>query len=280
MKSLDWSSEVDFTIDGVSFHCSPGDYSRRTNHQHLVLLKDRESLEQYARVLGDANPRRMLEFGVFQGGSPVLFSLWFGLDKFVGVDICEPVGAYDGFCRRHDVGSKIRTYYRVSQDDRPRIEGIIRNEFGPSLPDVVIDDASHFYRLSRRTFEIAFPLLRPGGLYVIEDWGWGHWKSAAPAIYSGHTPLSKLLMEILMLCASRPDIVSEVQVFASFAFIRKAPSAPALENFELAKMYNRSGLELVGTRDMNVSALARLIAVRGVSSIRRKLQRLWPKRAQ
>jgi hypothetical protein len=36
--------------------------------------------------------------------------------------------------------------------------------------DLVIDDASHLLGPTRSSFNVLFPLLRPGGVYVIEDW--------------------------------------------------------------------------------------------------------------
>ena len=38
----------------------------------------------------------------------------------------------------------------------------------------MIDDASHLYEPSLASFETLFPLLRPGGTYIIEDWKWEH----------------------------------------------------------------------------------------------------------
>ena len=38
----------------------------------------------------------------------------------------------------------------------------------------MIDDASHLLAESRSSFESLFPRLRPGGLYIIEDWNAGH----------------------------------------------------------------------------------------------------------
>ena len=35
----------------------------------------------------------------------------------------------------------------------------------------MIDDASHLLDPTRSSFDVLFPLLRPGGVYVIEDWG-------------------------------------------------------------------------------------------------------------
>ncbi len=257
MKTLNWLNAMEFEIEGVRFKCCVGDYTQKTSAERMILLKDRAVLEQYATVLGDAPPRNILEFGIFQGGSPALFTLWFDLDRFVGVDISPPVGVFDEFCRTHDAGRKIRSYYETSQTDAAAIREIAHREFAAQPLDVIIDDASHQYKFSRRTFEIAFPLLRPGGTYVIEDWGWAHWEGHD--FYAGQTALSMLIMELLMVCASRPDLISEVRVFPSFAFIRKSPDAKRSSELHLESLYRKRGLELVGLRNMNVENLMQLV---------------------
>lgn len=276
MKTLEWFNEFEFAVDGVKFKCSVGDYTGRTTHERFELLKDRQALDQYAEVFASSAPKNILEFGIFQGGSPALFSLWFEAEKFVGVDICQPVAAFDDFCRNHPVGQRIRSYYGVSQTDRERIEEIVRSEFGPRPIDLVIDDASHVYSLSRRTFEIAFPLLRPGGTYVLEDWGWAHWahyQEAAKQYFAAQTPLSALLMELTMLCASRPDLISEIRVFPEFAFIRKSMDAKPIENFSLDGTYFKGNLEILGAQHLNLPGVSRLIATRLLRRPRRRLQR-------
>ena len=45
----------------------------------------------------------------------------------------------------------------------------------PKGIDLVVDDASHLYEQTKATFAMLFPLVRPGGNYVIEDWSWAHW---------------------------------------------------------------------------------------------------------
>jgi hypothetical protein len=272
MKKIDWLSERDFMLDGVKFHCELEDYSQKTNAERIVILKNRGALEPYADMFADVPPRNMLEFGIFQGGSPALFSLWLELDKFVGIDICQPVTAFDDFCRSHDLGRRIRSYYGVSQTDRERIENIVRTEFSAAPLDVVIDDASHKYSLTRRTFEIAFPLLRPGGMYVIEDWGWAHW--AGSRHYIGETALSMLIMEIMMLCASRGDLVGEVRIFPWIAFIRKSPNAVAISDFSLDSSYRKRGMELVGANPVRLRGVANLLVQRIANSARRRLQRV------
>jgi len=53
-----------------------------------------------------------------------------------------------------------------SQDDKELLEGLIKDI---GNPDIIIDDASHFNKLTIATFKILFPLLKSGGYYVIED---------------------------------------------------------------------------------------------------------------
>src|SRR5207344_3172992 len=117
VKSIAWHSEQEFSIDGVNFLCVQGDYSQKTNSQRIVILKDRGVLDTYREVFTDMQVRNILEFGIFQGGSPALFSLWFEVDKFVGIDLCSPVSEFDAFRARHPIGRKIFPYYGVSQTD-------------------------------------------------------------------------------------------------------------------------------------------------------------------
>lgn len=274
MKELNWRSEFEFGIDGIDFQCAVGDYTGKTNEQRFILLKDREVLEQYATVFAGETPKTFLEFGIFQGGSPTLFALWFDAEKFVGVDHAEPVAAFDEFCRRHPVGDRIRTYYGVSQSDRERVEQIIRAEFGSRPIDVVIDDASHQYDLSKRTFEIAFPRLRPGGTYVIEDWGWAHWSGYELGDpYQGKSSFSMLIMELVMLCASRPDLLEEVRVFPAFAFVRKSRHAKPMENFALQESYHKRNIDFVSPEHWNLKGVSRSISTRVAHLARRRLAR-------
>lgn len=64
------------------------------------------------------------------------------------------------------------TIWCGSQDDPVFLKDLIA-KVGPV--DVIIDDASHLNPLTLKTFEICFPLLAPGGLYVIEDVHSSYW---------------------------------------------------------------------------------------------------------
>lgn len=273
MRELEWRSDREFTVGGVNFECAPlGDYTGKTTSERFLLLKDRGSIEQYATVFKQEQPKTILEFGIFQGGSPALFSLWFDAQKFVGIDIAEPIPAFDEFCRTHPIGSRIRTHYRTSQNDRARVEEIVRQEFGSTPIDLVIDDASHYYEYTREAFEIAFPLLRPGGMYVIEDWGWAHWPNVH-SHYLGRAPLSILIMELVMLCASRHDLISNIQIFPAFAFIHKSPAAPSMKNFKLEGSYLKRNIEIRQPHLMEFSEIGSLFGKKVRERAERRVRR-------
>lgn len=56
---------------------------------------------------------------------------------------------------------------RASQDDPVALNKVI-DEFVVA-PSLIIDDASHSNPLTLKTFEICWPRLAPGGIYVVED---------------------------------------------------------------------------------------------------------------
>ena len=78
----------------------------------------------------------------------------------------------------------------------------------------------------RSPFEILFPLLQPGGIYLIEDWSWAH----HPDYQSVGAPLleclalSNLLFEQIMLMSSVP-LIAEIRIWSFLYLIRKAKNA-------------------------------------------------------
>lgn len=80
-----------------------------------------------------------------------------------GIDIDEACRQYDGIHGQVRIGS---------QDDPAFLEKVI-SEMGGI--DIVLDDGSHTMRHVRRTLEIAFPKVSPGGVYMIEDLHTAYW---------------------------------------------------------------------------------------------------------
>ena len=160
-----------FEIDDVKFvlDIRAGKDRDKSEDGKFILVKTKAFLQFY-RGLQRRQPKNILEIGMFEGGSLVLFDKLYDPTKLVGVDIrkkpIEPLERYRE-SRKH-----ILPLYGQSQDD-PKLSDILKREF-PNGLDLIVDDASHHYELTRASFDMCFPLLKPGGLYVIEDWSWAH----------------------------------------------------------------------------------------------------------
>jgi hypothetical protein len=68
-------------------------------------------------------------------------------------------------------------FYQGAQEDAVFLDHVAK-ECAPEGFDIIIDDASHIGTLTRASFwNLVTNHLKPGGMYVIEDWGTGYWDS-------------------------------------------------------------------------------------------------------
>lgn len=139
----------------------------------LTLNTDKKQsgyLEYYDRHFAHLRnlPIRLLELGVLSGGSLLLWHEYFEKGLIIGVDIApNPL---------RSIPERIR-FYQGSQDDSLFLDSVVQ-KCAPDGLDIIIDDASHIGTLARASFECLFMRhLKPGGIYVIEDWGTGYWSS-------------------------------------------------------------------------------------------------------
>lgn len=118
----------------------------------------------YERIAAELGPAAAVcEIGVWFGGSLATWQSLFPDGIIAGVDI-DPESVWpDG------------TVKIVAGQDDEDLPGKLL-EISPDGFDLIVDDASHEGKLTRRTWELLWPLVRPGGYYVIEDWfvGLGH----------------------------------------------------------------------------------------------------------
>ena len=120
----------------------------------------------YDRAFGPYRgiPIRMLEIGVMLGGSLELWRKFFGPDAVLfGIDI-DPACA-----GRVDAPNQVRI---GSQDDPAFLRSVVAEMGGL---EIVLDDGSHVANHQRASFRTLWPLLSPGGLYVIEDMHTSYW---------------------------------------------------------------------------------------------------------
>lgn len=129
---------------------------------HTHYLRNYE--EYFSPLLG--RDVRLLELGVLNGGSLLLWRDYFERGVIAGLDL-NPAHI-------EDPTGRIRLY-QGGQQDTALLDRIAR-ECAPEGFDVIIDDCSHVGELARVSFWHLFDHhLKPGGLYVIEDWGTGYW---------------------------------------------------------------------------------------------------------
>ena len=126
--------------------------------RHLLRLRDGFS------EAGVRRPLRLLEVGVRHGGSLQIWRKFFGTEATIfGIDVDPNCAAID------DADLTIRI---GSQSDAAFLRSVV-SELGGI--DVVIDDGSHQAEHQVRTFEVLFPLLSSGGVYLIEDTHTAYW---------------------------------------------------------------------------------------------------------
>lgn len=142
--------------------------------------------ENYERHFGHLRdkPVKILELGVYHGGSLLMWNEYFQLGRVVGLDL-DP--------NPLKIMPERVSFYQGSQDDTALLDQVAK-EKAPDGFDIIIDDAAHIGAIARASFRNLFNAhLKPGGIYVIEDWGTGYWESWSDGkLYQGSFSEQKL----------------------------------------------------------------------------------------
>jgi len=121
----------------------------------------------YDRYFGDFSDRAvtLLELGVHTGESLKVWASYFPLGTIIGVDIGKNRADFSGYPNI--------VFERGDQTDPERLKQICLAHAADGL-DIIVDDASHIGHNSAASYATLFPYLKPGGLYIVEDWGTGY----------------------------------------------------------------------------------------------------------
>ncbi|MEJ7583881.1 MAG: class I SAM-dependent methyltransferase, partial [Acidimicrobiales bacterium] len=188
----------------------------------------------------------IVELGIFGGGTTALLNEIARPRKLVAIELNdERVEALDAYREAHGATDTVKPYYGVDQAARARLVEIIDHEFEQRPLDLIIDDASHHVDLTRASFDLLFPRLRPGGAFIIEDWAWAH--GPFSAYRPGDVPLTTLVFEMVMACASHPGLVSTVTVDQHWALVERGEDSADADSFTISSCYSERGRELVTT---------------------------------
>jgi predicted O-methyltransferase YrrM len=233
----------------------------------LAVMKPRVLVEQLLTLLDELRPSVVVELGIKQGGSTALLHAAGRPERLVSIELDEvPPARLIEYIEQHGLHEIVRPHFGVDQADRERVAAIIAAELRGRPIDLVIDDASHLLAETRTSFEILFPLVRPGGVYVIEDWqgdrlladgiaarvaapdGAGRAELEARMIASGWTPdspssgappggsLIQLPVELLLARASRADAVRSMTVLDHWIVVHRGDDPLDPGSFRVADL--------------------------------------------
>jgi len=159
-----------------------------------------------------------------------IFDKLFAPTTLAGIDISRtPIHALEKYKEGRPY---IKTYYGLSQD-RPQTRGAAQANF-PNGIDLVVVDASHLYSETKTSFENIFPLVKSGGLYVIEDWAWAHRPSSQDrnAVWRDRPALTNLIFELTVMTAiSR--VIDTVTIKENLVCIKKARGTLPVSKLDL-----------------------------------------------
>jgi len=241
-----WDGDYRLRIADVRFRlmtASADLHAAQSMPKDFVLGKARRMVEKTVRLSVERPGANIFEMGVFKGGSVVLNHLLFRPRRLVAIEFnAQPPDALADYIAESDRDGTIRTYYGIDQGDSRAMREILAKEFPARDIDLVVDDASHLYEETRAAFNAVFPYMKPGGLYVIEDWAWAHW--AGDFWQKGDHPrlgkkraLSNLLIELFMLCGSRPDLVQSIDLDRTIITVTRGAGAAPAEPFDMSDHY-------------------------------------------
>lgn len=165
---------------------------RYTPHyeRHFAHLRDREMLVIELGIGGYARER--------QGGSSLRMWKWyFPHAQVVGVDIQD----------KSFVDEPRITSFQGSQTNRKLMRRIVKR-YG--APTIVIDDGSHRPPHVIKSFQILFPMLEDGGLYVIEDIQTSYWPAWKGSLDLDDPTTSMAMVKRLLDGLNHEEFLDEV----------------------------------------------------------------------
>jgi len=214
-----------------------------TTKESAVVVKHPDDFFAMIDLIGRIAPKTVFEFGIFEGGSALLWSKLFDA-RYCGIDALPDKPLLREWVQRLGLGEQVSLNFSTLQNDKAKIDQLFQEHFGGEQIDLIVDDASHVYDWSRQSFEYSFDYLKPGGVYILEDWHWAHaagdlWQTQR--IWSDKKALSNLLFELIMLFGSRPDLIERIDVHPRYAVIAKSKTAPRLGTVSLDALILKQG---------------------------------------
>ena len=241
---LEWLDDLKVRCKGATLRVTPGLDTHQPDGE-TILFKDPAFLGAYLELLKGLDIKNMVEVGIYHGGSAIFFWNLLKPAQLCCIEIAAGAPRLTGYIEAQHLHDSIGTYFGTDQSDRPRLKEILHEQFGSEFIDLVIDDASHQYGLSLATFEVMFPRLRPGALYVLEDW---KVHLAFPA--HGRNPdadepmLHRLVQELVDVSIVSRETISDVAIHHNFAVFTRGEGELDLDAFSVTAILDAAREQL------------------------------------
>jgi hypothetical protein len=206
--------------------------------------KNRQLVEQFDRFWSATGfrPRRMLEIGLWDGGSAAFWFEHLQPERLVAIDLQDREDSpyFRRYVTANGLEERVLTRWRTDQADRAALREIVARDLGGEL-DLVIDDGSHLDVPTRASFEALFPLLPPGGLYIVEDWAWEHWPEFQDPghVWAGEESLAAFVGDLAAAAGSSRTLFRSLAVYEGFLVVERGESDEIRDGFRLADHIRR-----------------------------------------
>ncbi len=238
-ERLNWQADR-ATLGDVVFRLEQSrDDSWELGDDCFRLFKNRHLIDQFDLFWSstDFRPRRMLEIGIWDGGSTALWFEHLKPERIVAIDSMdrEDSAYFQKYVTANGLEQRVMTRWRTNQASRAALLEIVERDLGGEL-DFVIDDGSHLLGPTRASFETLFPLLPPGGLYIIEDWAWEHWPEFQDPknFWANEESPAPLLNELVGATGSSKTLIRRLSVHEGFVAIERGEGEALGHDFKIA----------------------------------------------
>ena len=245
-SNITWLNDNGLSIDNVHYRLEMDTkelQEGKSTNNIFLLGKSKKMVDRVINFARDLKSGKILEIGILQGGSVALYDQIFNPNKIVAIEyMSTPVESLEKYIKLNNRLNAIKPYYGVNQSDAVALKTMLDHEFPESDLDIVFDDGAHLYDETKAAFNSIFPYMKHGGLYCIEDWGWAHWsgdywQNGGNEFLADKTPMSNLIVELLVMSASRPDLIESIEITgdinASMAVIKRGNGYLSGLNFNI-----------------------------------------------
>jgi SAM-dependent methyltransferase len=241
-----WDGAHQFKTQQFRFSCSVTDYTDKSDNNHIAILKDRNFIEIYRKLTTEQKIENVFEVGFFQGGMPLFLADMIAPKKIVAIDWNAASDKLSSVIAKSKLETKIDLIGGIDQGDTETIRAIVEKKFGKTPLDLIVDDCSHYYPQSKACFENLFGYLKPGGKYIIEDWGWTHWPGEPWQSEKSHfhnmPSMTNLIFEVVMALGSNQQLVSHIEIPShACVIVTRGKDLPYGAKLDLGKLINVAG---------------------------------------